>query len=252
MSEAKKQEEIEQDAKEVVEAVKEMVQEDLPEGASLSPETPSNEVRVAALKDEIERLETGLPNAASVVKGIKDKQQRVPKRAPNTPDISVENLARVTAEEAEKYSEALGIKDELAQKKDEVLRRISGGIAPPAMAAEPPHVGPRGATGPQNTPGPQAVPGPKGEPAQQRPQMPKQIKLDTETMLRVELLATKRKLADANEKLALIAVQDAQSAKKELEQEESLIMAQVREKLNIPQGANLRLIDKEKGICRVE
>lgn len=79
---------------------------------------------------------------------------------------------------------------------------------------------------------------------------PQLIRLDQATMLQIELLATKKKLAEANEKIAMIALQDAKKARKELEQEEAVLLERVRSQVGARSG-NVRLVDRQKGICQV-
>ena len=89
---------------------------------------------------------------------------------------------------------------------------------------------------------------PKKDPP--RPAGPQLVRLDQETILKIELLATKKKLAEANERLAMIALSDAKTAMKELEQEEALLLESVRKKYNFGRG-NVKLLDRAKGICQV-
>jgi hypothetical protein len=71
-------------------------------------------------------------------------------------------------------------------------------------------------------------------------------------ILNVELIATKKKLAEADEKMGLWAIQDARRRKQELDREEAALMAEVSRQLGVPAGTNIRLVDKDKGICQVE
>lgn len=209
-----------------------------------APEQDQNKERLNELKDEIERLETGLPNAAKLVQGIKDKQQKPPPREKNTPVISTEDLNRVVGEEVEKYDGALGIKDELEAKKEAILGRIRP-LTQPEMAGgsppEPTHAGPKRPVGAPTAPG--KAPMGNG---------PRLAQLDQKTILQVELLATKKKLAEADEKMALWAIQDARRRKQELDREEAALMAEVSRQLGVPAGHNIRLVDKERGLCQVE
>jgi hypothetical protein len=216
------------------------------EGAEKIQEAVDQE-RVEELKDEIERIETGLPNAAKMVQGIKDKLVKAPPRKPNTPEISVEDQQRVAAEEAEKYGDALGIKAELAAKKDEIIGRVKP-LVKPEMAGgiRPEDAGPKGAVG-APTPIDRAAPtaAPEGK-------APRLAQLDPRMILNVELIATKKKLAEADEKMGLWAIQDARRRKQELDREEAALMAEVSRQLGVPAGTNIRLVDKDKGICQVE
>ena len=117
---------------------------------------------------------------------------------------------------------------------------------------KPPMVGPKVDTGPLGPVGvieQAGVPGP-GD-AVQMP-APRVAQLDPRVVLQVELLATKKKLADADERMGLWTVQDARRRKQDLGREESELMLEVSRQLGVPAGSNIRLIDKEKGLCQVE
>lgn len=90
------------------------------------------------------------------------------------------------------------------------------------------------------------------EGAQPRVKGSRVAQLDPRMVLQVELLATKKKLADADERMGLWAVQDARRRKQDLDREESELMLEVSRQLGAPAGSNIRLIDKEKGLCQVE
>jgi hypothetical protein len=83
-------------------------------------------------------------------------------------------------------------------------------------------------------------------------QDPHLVQLDPMMVLRVELLTTRRRANKAEEKLAVLALQDSRRMKQELDMEEQVLLQQLSKQLNIPPGKNIRLIDKEKGICQVE
>lgn len=226
------QEQIQKDAEEVVEAVKEMVKE--PEREVAAPDilekvakAQAKERRVSELKDELERLETGLPNAGATIQAIKDKQQKVPGRKPNTPDVTPGDVDDITAQEMAKYAGVLG---------------PMPGMGRPSMAAP---VGPQGPVGPQSPVGP-------SRPQPPRSTAPRTVQLDPRMLLEVELVSVKKRLAEANERLSLVALSDARKAKCSAEQEEAELMARIAGQLNIPPGKNVRLVDKQKGICLIE
>lgn len=79
---------------------------------------------------------------------------------------------------------------------------------------------------------------------------PSLVHLESVTVLSIELLATKKRLAEANEKLALLALQDAKKLRAELEQEEAALLKGILSKVGVPDGS-LRLLDREKGICQI-
>lgn len=113
--------------------------------------------------------------------------------------------------------------------------------------------------------GSQDVPGPKGPvgPKRHVPVVPQPVEtpkdgspriaqLDPRTVLQVELLATKKKLAEADERMGLWAVQDARRRKQELDREEASVLAEVSRQLGATAGSSIRLVDKERGLCQVE
>ncbi len=83
------------------------------------------------------------------------------------------------------------------------------------------------------------------------PKTPQMIQLDPVTMLNIELIATKKRLADSNEKLAVLALQEARKVKKELEKEEAELMVRVCQQVGAMSG-NIRLIDRGQGLCQIE
>ena len=236
METQEQKEEIQKDAEVVVEAVKEMVKDTEQEAAPPDvlervAEAQAKERRVAELKDELERLETGLPNAGATIRSIKAKQQRVPGRKPNTPDVNPGDVGEITAQEMIKYAGALGTSSVMPG------MMPGGGMAMPGMAAQP---GPRGPVGPQmHTPPPQVS-------------KPHTVQLDPKTLLEVELVSVKKRLAEANERLSIVALNDARKAKFAAEQQEAELLAAISRQLDIPPGKNVRLIDKQKGICVIE
>lgn len=162
--------------------------------------------RLAQAKDTVERLETGLPNAAGILGGLRAAQQKV-HRAPNTPVMPKGSPAEVAAEEWAKYEQPLTGKSAPVQRMDEARKKARG---------------------------------------------PRLVQLDPTTVLKIELVAAKKRAATAEERIALLAVQDARKAKAEAEQEEAELMRLVSKQLNIAPGSNVRLVDKEKGLCQVE
>lgn len=224
------QEEIKKDAEEVVEAVKEAASKAVTEVVH----DPDNTARIAELKDELERLETGLPNAGATIRAIKDKQQKIPRRPMNTPHVMPGNPDEVALQEASKYTGALG-----------VMPGMIPGMGVPSMAR-----GPQGPVGPQNPVGPQR-PVPQPPETQTQPN-PSSIQLDPKTLIEIELVATKKRLAEANERLAIVALGDARRAKIEAEQQEARLMAQISRHYGVQPGKNVRLVDKEKGVCLIE
>jgi hypothetical protein len=162
--------------------------------------------RLSEAKDAVERLETGLPNAAGILGGLRSAQQKV-HRAPNTPVMPQGSPAEAAAEEWAKYEQPL-----------------------------------TGKSGPVK----------RMDAARKKPQGPRLVQLDPTTVLKIELVAAKKRAATAEERIALLAVQDARKAKAEAEQEEAELMRLVSKQLNIAPGSNVRLVDKEKGLCQVE
>jgi len=81
---------------------------------------------------------------------------------------------------------------------------------------------------------------------------PRLVQLDPVTVLKIELLAARKRANTAEERLALLAIQDARKAKNELEQEEQILMQQITQQLGLPAGKSIRLVDRAKGLCQVE
>jgi len=141
----------------------------------------------------------------------------------------------------------IAIKEELARKREEV-RSQDRNLVRPDMAAptiDPSQAGPRIPVGPQTEKK-------ESQKEEQKAPAPRIAQLDPQTVLRVELMAAKKKLADADEKMGLWAVQDARRRKQELEQEEAVLLDNVRSQLGASVGSNIRLVDKAKGLCQVE
>lgn len=127
-------------------------------------------------------------------------------------------------------------------------------LAQPSMAG----AGVRGPVGPQKPP-PALSGGPKPHVVGNSPPDievaeggSRMAQLDPRTVLRVELLSTRKKLAEADERMGLWTVQDARRRKQELDKEEATLMAEVSRQLDVPVGSCIRLIDKERGLCKVE
>ena len=116
-------------------------------------------------------------------------------------------------------------------------------LTPPTMVG--------GAAGPQVPPGVKGPVGPQVPAKLPEENKPRVAQLDPGMVLQVELLATKQKLADADERMGLWAVQDARRRKQELDREEATLMANVSHQLGVPAGSNIKLIDKAKGLCQV-
>ena len=118
----------------------------------------------------------------------------------------------------------------------------------PSMAG----AGPRGPVGASVTAGPRKAVLPV-DPAKTATDGGSRIaQLDPHTVLQVELLATRKKLAEADERMGLWVVQDARKRKQELDKEEATLMSEVSRQLDAPVGSNIKLIDKERGLCKVE
>lgn len=131
----------------------------------------------------------------------------------------------------------------------------SGRLIPPTMTT--------GQVGPRETPGPKSPVGSQSVADTQHKRVdtvslgakvetgPRVAQLDPRMVLQVELLATKKKLAEADEKMGLWAVQDARRRKQDLDREESSIMLEVSRQLGAPAGSTITLIDKARGLCQV-
>lgn len=134
--------------------------------------------------------------------------------------------------------------------------KTAGGSGPkltePPMAGVP---GPKGPVGPRETPGPKGPVGVIEQAGSTGPadavQGPRMAQLDKYTVLQIELLSAKRKLAEADEQMGILAVQDARRRKQELNKEEAALMSRVSQQLGVETGSNIKLVDKEKGLCQV-
>lgn len=137
----------------------------------------------------------------------------------------------------------MDIEKELKEREAEIP--ASGKLVPPTMA---------GAVGPKEPPGPKGPVGPQLVKPAEVPSKPatRVAQLDPRMVLQVELISTKKKLAEADERMGLWAVQDARRRKQELDREEASMMAEVSRQLGAPAGSSIRLIDKERGLCQVE
>jgi len=148
----------------------------------------------------------------------------------------------------------MDIEKELKEREAEIP--TLGRIVPPAMAGA--SVGPKEPPGPKGPVGPK-IKGPEDVVAHAGlsgkadvTAKPRVAQLDPRMVLQVELLATKKKLAEADERMGLWAVQDARRRKQDLDREEASMMAEVSRQLGAPAGSSIRLIDKERGLCQVE
>jgi len=86
----------------------------------------------------------------------------------------------------------------------------------------------------------------------QAEQKPKVVQLDQVTLLKIELVASKRRLNKAEEEKLLLLMQSIRKEAKELQIEESRLFAEVVQRLGVEPGKNLRLLDREKGLCAIE
>lgn len=95
---------------------------------------------------------------------------------------------------------------------------------------------------------------PEVGPAEEAPQPagPQVVQLDPMMLMRIELLGAKQKLAERDAQLARIALQEAERRRSGFAREEQALMAEVGGQLGRPIKGNIRLIDKEKGLCQVE
>lgn len=141
----------------------------------------------------------------------------------------------------------MDIEKELLEKEAEIAARK---ITPPNMANVP--VGPTASVGPKGPVGPRAVRPPVETPKVETVKRSRVAQLDAYTILRVELLSTKKKLAETDERMGLLAVQDARQRRQELDKEEAALMLEVSRKLGAAEGSTIRLVDKERGLCQVE
>lgn len=81
---------------------------------------------------------------------------------------------------------------------------------------------------------------------------PKVVQLDQITLLKIELMSSKRRLNRAEEEKLLLLLQSIRKEAKELQLEESRLFSEVVQRLGMEAGKNLRLLDREKGLCAIE
>lgn len=77
------------------------------------------------------------------------------------------------------------------------------------------------------------------------------VQLTTIMLLQIELLTAKQRANAAEERLAILAIQNVKKMKQELEIEERKLMQQIMQELDIPAGRSIQLVDKEHGLCQV-
>jgi len=181
-----------------------------PEKAELIPEEYAlacealRQSRLKTLDDE--RIATGLPTAEGFIQNIRRRQQKIPRRSLNTPDVTPGDPEEVAEAEWEKYEAPLTGKSAPVQRMAEARQQAG----------------------------------------------PRLVQLDPTTVLKIELLSARKRANMAEERLAVLALQDARKAKQELEQEQAQLMQLVTKQLNLPAGKSIRLVDREKGLCQVE
>jgi len=177
--------------------------------------------KIEEVQDELERANTGLPNAAPLVQGIKSAAQKV-----HRPTIQ-EEWGRMTPaqqeivarEELAKYEAPLRPKD--APKS---LRPATFMPDIPTISPDRPH-----------------VPGPV-----------RQVQIDEVMSLKIELLMQKMAVLQRDEQLAKIALQDVQRSKTSLAAERKKLMAELSEQVGFEVRGDVRLLDREKRLIAVE
>jgi hypothetical protein len=78
------------------------------------------------------------------------------------------------------------------------------------------------------------------------------VQLDPTVIMEIELVTTQMRLAEADEKLALIAVKNARQRKSEVQRAQDQLLNRVSKQVGVRVGSSLRLLDKDKGLCQVE
>lgn len=89
---------------------------------------------------------------------------------------------------------------------------------------------------------------------QQEPAQPPQtqlVRLDPLTMTRVELVATKLQLVSAERRNLQVLLKDLDAREAELKREETALMNQVMQNLGVQGNKTLRLVDRQKGLCKL-
>jgi hypothetical protein len=81
---------------------------------------------------------------------------------------------------------------------------------------------------------------------------PRVVQLDPVTLLKIDLAQTKRRLNKAEEENLLLLLQGIRKEGQALQAQERSLFSGVMEQLGIEPGKNLRLMDREKGLCTIE
>lgn len=92
------------------------------------------------------------------------------------------------------------------------------------------------------------------EPVQeaQAQETPETVQLDAMALMQIELLATKQKLNKAYQQNLELSMLDLKREEKVLRAQEVQLIQEVSNKLKLGPGKSLRLVDRTKGICKVE
>jgi hypothetical protein len=186
--------------------------------------------KIEAAKDELERANTGLPNAAPLVQGIKAAAEKIHRST--------------TKEEWDKMTPAqqeIAAREELA-KYEEPLRAPAK-LQPPSAPGAPPDMTGVGASGTSVPDIPRIAPGPRAG---------RQVQIDEVMSLKIELLTQKMATHQRDEQLAKIALQDVKRAAMELAAERRALLAELSEQVGFEVRGNVKLIDKEKRLIAVE
>ena len=123
----------------------------------------------------------------------------------------------------------------------------------PSMAEAAENIGPQGPVGPRRLRKEESAPDAAMKLEKETPKAnPPFITLSRERLLEIELIATKKQLADSDEKLILASLGQVKQRAKELQAQEAQMLHQIREEHGVSVGKSIRLVDKEKGLCKVE
>jgi hypothetical protein len=77
------------------------------------------------------------------------------------------------------------------------------------------------------------------------------VKLDPVTIRDIELVVTRKKLAEVEIQLAKVALQDALQRQRQVQVDEVVMLTALEQKLGQKISGPIQLLDRENGICRV-
>lgn len=77
------------------------------------------------------------------------------------------------------------------------------------------------------------------------------VKLGPVTIRDIELVVTRKKLAEVEIQLAKVALQDALQRQRQVQVDESVMLTALEQKLGQKISGPIQLLDRENGICKI-